>query len=349
MLRHLNKYLNLGLVAVSFAIMSPIQAANDNLPAHSQLVDIGAKRLHVRAMGEEKTGPAIILLSGPNYNYHSDSAWFSALQGELARHNKVYAIDRAGNAWSDFDENASYRLFVDDLYQVLLQLGETEVIFVAFSSANITTRLFAEQYGTNDNIDIKGMLWIDPDVLLDHSIALYQDYPVSWYRAYLPQILPYIETGAWLERTMDKINLEKQEIQALLPRSQASCKSKKMDWAYFDRVSQRRLLIEHQQTRAIEIANYHDDLEAVRDLPLINNIPISVIDSDFELKDIAQATEPEDIERLTLWMQQGTLWSEQVANTSQGQYIELTNSDHLVPIEQPRRIRRAIKWLLKHQ
>lgn len=345
MLRQLKTFTQLGLLALSVAMISPIQAAD--LPEHSQLVDIGNKRLHVRAMGLDKAGPAIVLLSGPNYNFHSDSAWFSALQGTLARHNKVYAIDRAGNAWSDFDENASYRLFVDDLYQVLAQLGESQVIFVAFSSANITTRLFVEKYSNNANMDIKGMLWVDPDIIQPHSIALYQDYPVSWYREYLDLLLPHIETGAWLERTMDKINLEREEVQALVSSKGLACSNKKLDWAYFDRVTQRRLLIENQQTRAIEIANYHDDLEAVRNLPLLNSIPVSVIDSDFELKDIAEATEPEQIARLTRWMEEGTAWSQQVASVSDGQYIPLTDSDHLVPIEHPRRIKKAIRWLLR--
>jgi hypothetical protein len=107
MLRQLKTLTQLGLLALSVTMIKPIQAAD--LPEHSQLVDIGNKRLHVRAMGLEETGPAIVLLSGPNYNFHSDSAWFSALQRTLARHHRVYAIDRAGDAWRDFDENANKR------------------------------------------------------------------------------------------------------------------------------------------------------------------------------------------------------------------------------------------------
>ncbi len=71
---------------------------------------------------QSPTQPVLILLSGPNQNYHADSAWFALLQPLLAQHYQVHAIDRLGNGWSDDDEDLSYRRFADDLARLLPKL-----------------------------------------------------------------------------------------------------------------------------------------------------------------------------------------------------------------------------------
>ncbi|WDE08717.1 alpha/beta hydrolase [Thalassomonas viridans] len=314
-----------------------------SLPQYSQVHAIGEKSLHVRAMGENNSGPAVILLSGPNKNFHSDSAWFARLQPQLAYKYRVYAIDRAGNAWSSFDDNASYTGFVDDLYQLLPELGETEVTLVAFASANITARLFQDKYQNDANVKIKNMLWIDPDIFLPHSIAMYQGGTVDWYHRRINDIIPHIGEGNWTERSAGKITLEREEVAGLVGEATASL----MDWSYFDLVSQRRLTIPQQTTRAIEISNYYDDLNNVKELPLLTDIKISVIDSDFEQPEIAEATEGQ--EALIQWAEEGSQWSQEVAAESGGQYIPLTNTDHLVTFDKPEAIIEAIDWLVAQE
>ena len=314
-----------------------------SLPQHSQLHTIGEKTLHVRTMGANNTGPAVILLSGPNKNYHSDSAWFAMVQPQLANNYRVHAIDRVGNAWGSFDDSASYTSFVDDLYQLLQRLGETEVTLVAFSSANITARLFQDKYPNDPNIKIKNMLWIDPDILLPHSIAMYQGYPVDWYREIIGDIIPHIGEGNWTDRSAGKITLEREEVAGLVGEEPESL----MDWAYFDLLSQHRLTIPQQTTRAIEIYNYHDDLNNVKALSLLTDIKISVIDSDFEQEDIAAATQ--GIDELIQWAEEGSLWSQDVASESGGQYIPLTNTSHLVTFDKPEVIIEAIDWLMAQE
>lgn len=311
------------------------------LPEHSQLVTTERGQFHVRAMGLNNPGPAVVLLAGPNYNYHSDSAWFAALQPLLAAQYRVYSIDRLGNAYSSNAEELSYRRFADDIALVLKQLQETQLTLVTFSSSSITARWFYQLH--QQQFDIKAMLYVDPDIPLPHSLSLYQGYPADWYLANLPALLPHLAAGNWTERTKEKLEIEYNEIKQLVTEHDVQ-----MDWSYFEQIMQLRLLIPKQQARAIEIASYISDLDSYAPLPMVSAIPVSVIDSDFEQQQIDQAEdEPELAEALHLWQQEGSVWSAEQASISNGQYIALSNSDHLVPVQQPEQIKQALDWLFR--
>jgi polyhydroxybutyrate depolymerase len=309
------------------------------LPDHSQLVTTERGQFHVRAMGLNNPGPAVVLLAGPNYNYHSDSAWFAALQPLLAAQYRVYSIDRLGNAYSSNAEELSYRRFADDIALVLKQLQETQLTLVTFSSSSITARWFYQLH--QQQFDIKAMLYVDPDIPLPHSLSLYQGYPADWYLANLPALLPHLAAGNWTERTKEKLEIEYSEIKQLVTEHDVQ-----MDWSYFEQIMQLRLLIPQQQARAIEIASYISDLDSYAQLPMVSAIPVSIIDSDFEQQQIEQAQdEPELAEAMRLWQQEGSAWSAEQASLSNGQYIALSNSDHLVSVQQPEQIKQALDWL----
>ena len=308
------------------------------LPEHSQLVSTERGEFHVRTMGSENSGPAVVLLPGPNYNYHSDTAWFAALQPLLAQQYKVHSIDRPGNGYSSFNEQVSYTRFADDLAAVLQQLGETELLLVSFSSASISARQFYQQY--QQQFDVKAMLYVDPDIPTPHALSLYQGYPADWYLANLEALLPHLAAGNWTERTRTKLDQEYEEVKQLVARYNAP-----MDWTYYEQIMQRRLLIPHQQSRALEIAHYTADLNSYASLPMVTGIPVSVIDSDFESAQIAAAEDQSLAAALLQWQQEGSAWSSEQASLSNGQYVALTDSDHLVPVEQPAQIKQAIDWL----
>ncbi len=117
-----------------------------------------------------------------------------------------------------------------------------------------------------------------------------------------------------------------------------------IDWQYYEQISQQRLLIPHQQARANEIAAYSADLDSYVQLPMISGVPVSVIDSDFEQQQIDNA-EPDQVAALQLWQQEGSAWSQEQASLSNGQYIALTDSDHLVPLQRPHQVQQALDWL----
>ncbi|GAB59667.1 alpha/beta hydrolase [Rheinheimera nanhaiensis] len=314
-------------------------AEQPELPEHSRLINTEQGQFHVRAMGQNNPGPAVVLLAGPNYNYHSDSAWFAALQPLLSEQYRVYSIDRLGNAYSSSSDELSYRRFADDLALVLQQLEETHITVVAFASASISARWFYQLH--QQQFDINAMLYIDPDIPLPHSVSLYQGYPADWYKVNLDALLPHLAAGNWTQRTRDKLTLEYQEVQQLVSSNDIA-----IDWSYFEQIMQLRLLIPQQQARAREIAAYSADLDSYATLPMITSIPVSVIDSDFEQQQIAQVDDDAELlAALEQWQQEGSAWSAEQASVSNGQYIALTNSDHLVPLEQPLQIKQALDWL----
>ncbi len=332
----------------SMAVSTSASAADDavasaeqpQLPEHSRLVSTTAGQFHVRAMGLENSGPAVVLLAGPNHNYHSDSAWFAALQPLLAQQYRVYSVDRLGNALSSYSEEVSYRRFADDLALVLQQLGETELAVVAFASASISARWFYQSY--QQQFAIQAMLYIDPDIPLPHSLSLYQGYPADWYQANLDKLLPHLAAGNWTARTQEKLDAERQQVRELVAQD-----SNVMDWSYFNQIMQLRLLVPQQQTRAREIAAYRADLESYASLGMITKIPVSVIDSDFEQQEIAAAADDAElVAALQQWQREGSAWSAEQAKISGGQYIPLSDSDHLVPLQHPQVVEKALTKLL---
>jgi len=314
--------------------------SSNKLDKHSSLYRIGEQEdndVHVRSMGLEHGGPAIILLSGFNKNYHSDSAWFSLLQPLIAKTSRVHVIERHGNGFSSLIEQPSYASFSPVLDKTLAKLNEEEFIVVSFASANLLAHAW-QNLPNSDIVDrLKGMVWIDPDVLLPHSISLYQDWPVSWYRKVGDKLIDHIEQGNWTTKTIDKLTDERTIVEGLIP----PVYKNDMDWSYFDLVSQSRTGIEKQLNRAKEIMNYHDDLNIAQGIAISTLVPITVIDTDFESHDIENA-EAEDVDKLSLWQQEGSQWSKLISNKSGGEYIPLANSEHLAVFQHPDAIIKAI-------
>ena len=317
---------------------------NVALPRFSELINQGQHQFHVRRMAPTRLDqhlPVVILLAGPNHNFHADSAWFALLQPLLAQKYQVLAIDRLGNGFSSDAEDLSYQRFSQDLTDLLPMLTPQPVILVSFASASISAHmLYSSQTATSHiTSQVQAMLWIDPDIATPLALSLYQGYPVDWYQQHLPQLLPELAKGVWNERTKQKLIAERSEVATLLD----STYREFMDWPYFDAISKQRLLEKRQQQRAIEIANYAQDLNVYAALPAIVDIPVSVIDTDFESADIQ--AEPSKADQLRRWQHQGSVWSEAVAKRSGGQYVSLQNSHHLVMFQHPEKILTAIDWL----
>ena len=323
-------------VVIGWISAAEVKAA-EALPEGVQIIKAGGAEFQLRSAGLEHKGPAVVLLSGPNEHWHSDSGWFALLQPVLAKKYRTYAIDRLGQGLSSEVNNPSYRRFAEDLALVLVELNEPEILLLSFASSSVSSLLFADQ---NSTLKIQGLLLIDPDIPLPGSITLYKGYPADWYKANLVELLPALKTGVWTERTAKKLQQERQLVQKLLPADYAD----QMDWAYFDFMAQQRLRIERQQNRAKEIAGYADDLDAYQALPFYTKRPVSVINSDFEQQQIKQ--NPEQKAQLLAWQQEGDGWSKQQAERSGGQYIELQHADHLVLFQQPAVITKAVDWLM---
>jgi pimeloyl-ACP methyl ester carboxylesterase len=322
-------------VVFGFASASEIKAAA--LPEGVRIIKAGGAEFQLRFAGLEHKGPAVVLLSGPNEHWHSDSGWFALLQPVLATKYRTYAVDRLGQGLSSEVNNPSYSRFAKDLALVMSELNESEILLLSFASSSISSLLLAQQ---NSVLKIQGLLLIDPDIPLPHSIALYKGYPADWYKANLAELLPALKTGIWTERTAKKLQQERQQVQKLIPEHYASL----MDWGYFDFMAQLRLRIERQQSRAKEIAAYAADLDLYQQLPLYSSRPVSVLNTDFEQKQLM--LNPAQKSEIRAWQREGDEWSQLQAKRSGGQYIELQHSDHLVIFQRPAVVIQAVDWLM---
>ncbi len=309
------------------------------LPQGSQRVEVAGQSYHVRSLGQSTTGPALILLAGPNQNYHSDSAWYSLLQPMLAQQYRVHAIDRLGNAWSDTDPELSYQRFAKDLPAIISALGEQDIVLVAFASSSISARLLLQQ--DNPGFTTQGLLLIDPDIPLSQSVANYSGYPVDWYQANLAALLPHLAEGHWTQRTADKLATERQQVAQLVPAAYQHL----MDWQYFDLVQQQRLLLGHQQSRAREIANYANDLQLYSELELLTSVPVTIIDTDFELAEIAK--NPDQAASYQQMRAEAAQWGQRQAEVSGGHYIAVNQQEHLLMLQQPEQIMQALLLMLE--
>jgi polyhydroxybutyrate depolymerase len=316
-----------------------------SMPPFSRRVESGGHFFHVRSMqpqaepalSKANNQPVLILLSGPNQNYHADSAWFALLQPVLAQYYQVHAIDRLGNAWSDDNEQLSYRRFADDLALLLPKLTTQPMIIISFASSSISSHLLVQKY--QQQLNLKAMIWIDPDVATADAVALYQGYPVDWYQQNLAALLPKLATGVWDQRTAEKLTAERKTLESLVPAQYQHL----MDWSYLTAVSQQRLSIPRQQARAREIAAYAADLQLYLQQPLITSLPITVIDSDFETAEVtSDATLQQKLQR---WQQQSAQWNQKVATVSGGEYLPTGRSEHLMMLQQPELVLAAIQAL----
>ncbi|BBN82919.1 hypothetical protein PA25_29040 [Pseudoalteromonas sp. A25] len=319
------------------------QSSDVQLPAHSSLYRLNSGDYHVRTMGHSNGKSDIVLLSGANKFFHSDSAWSALIHPMLAEHGKVHVIDRLNNAWSSDIEEPSFSLFAHDLPQLLDALKVESVIFIAFANSNLATLMY--QNLANESIVTKGMIWVDPDILLPDAISQYQSGYVSYMREYKQEFIEHVSAGPWTERTIERIALEREEIEGLISQSNML----KMDWDYYDAVTSQRVAISKQVTRIKEMMNYYDDLEASRYLADNLTIPLSIIDSDFERLDIAKAETEEQKQSLIRWQTDGTQWSKMLVEQTQGDYFALEDASHQVLFEHPETVIEALVNMLARE
>jgi len=331
------KYL---LYLVALCLCASLRA----LPAGSALYPLPDGALHVRllqpaGLGAQPVDTAILLISGPNQHFFADSGWFALLQGQLAQQHRTYAIDRQSSGFSSDTPKPSYRKFATDLARVLPQLAAKKFLLVSFASGSITARLLADNPAVAPRL--AGLVLIDPDVPTPAALALYNGAPADWYRANLAQLLPQLASGVWNDRTAKKISAELAHIRQIVPAAlQADT-----DWQYLQQLQATRLSVKRQQARAMEIAEYQADLAAYTTTPwLESQVPVSVVDGDFEAALIKAAGE--DQAQLALWRADGLNFARTLTRNSGGQLLELSTQEHLLMFSHSTALQQLINSLM---
>lgn len=311
-----------------------------DLPQGSELIQINGHSLHVRKMGNpEISGPYLLLLSGPTDNWHSDSGWWALAQSVLAEDYYTVALDRSGHAWSEPIAEPSYQQFGQDISSFINQQQDS-VIIVAFASTNLSIHIAmqnseAAQY-------IKGAVLIDPDVLTDHSINHYST-ETERYRKGWEGIEQYITSGQYDENIQQKIKAEREHLKTLIPEEFES----HMDWGYYDAIEAVRNTRSFQLEKFRETTHYRNDLLEAKKHPLPDSLPLVVIDSDFETAYLAKIEDESVKASIVQWRDEGRDWFFELAQSSEcGAYWPLESQEHLIMMEQPELITRAVEKLL---
>ena len=334
----------LSILALLFVSQSGAQHLSSEsspaLPQKSQLLTINGHKLHVRTLGSvEPSKPYLLLLSGPTDNWHSDSGWWALAQNMLARDYHTIAVDRAGHAWSESIKAPSYQQFGSDVSSFIRQQAEP-VIIVAFASSNLAL------HSTLQNEDvaqyIKGAVLIDPDVLTEHSIKHYST-ETERYREGWEEIEQYITSGQYDEIMQQRISAEKEHLKAIIPADFEHY----MDWEYYSAVEAIRNTRHYQLEKFRETTHYRNDLLHAKKHPLPENLPLVIIDSDFETAYLPKIDDETVKASIVQWRDEGRDWFFQLAQNSRcGAYWPIESQEHLIMMEQPELITRAVNKIL---
>lgn len=331
---------------VFLQLAGPVLAANQStdkaevLPQGSELINLNGHSLHIRKSGNpEISKPYLLLLSGPTDNWHSDSGWWALAQNVLAEDYYTVAIDRAGHAWSEPVAEPSYQQFGQDIISFIRQ-QQKPVIIVAFASSNLS--LHTSLQNSEAAKFIKGAVLIDPDVLTEHSIKHYST-ETERYRAGWEEIEQYITSGQYDENIQQKIIAERDHLKTLIPEKYENY----MDWDYYDAIEAIRNTRSFQLEKFRETTHYRNDLLQAKKHPLPENLPLVVIDSDFETAYLPKIEDESMKASIVQWRDEGRDWFFKIAQQSQcGAYWRLESQEHLIMMEQPELITRAVEKLL---
>ena len=319
------------------------QSSNNTeaLPQGSELIDLNGHSLHIRKMGKPVSSePYLLLLSGPTDNWHSDSGWWALAQNVLAEEYLTIAIDRAGHAWSESIAEPSYHQFGQDLASFIRQ-QQSPVILVAFASSNLSLHTLINDQEAAPFI--QGAVLIDPDVLTDHSIKHYTT-ETDKYRQGWEGIEEFILSGKYDENIQRKIDDERAHLKSIIPTEFES----HMDWSYYSAIEAVRNTRDYQIEKFREVTHYREDLLEAKRNPLLTNLPLVIIDSDFETAYLPKIEDETVKVSIVQWRDEGRDCFFELAQSSEcGAYWPLESKEHLIMMEQPELIARAVEKLLQ--
>ncbi|GAA4359415.1 alpha/beta hydrolase [Kangiella marina] len=338
------RLLRASVLTVVLAMMSGLLIANVEQPAiplQSHLVEVNGHQLHLHQKGKNTEAPLLVLLSGPTDNWHSDSAWWIVAQDVLAENYQTVAIDRAGQAWSQRIDAPSYQQFAKDVEALLLGDFVVEdnrrLIFVAFASSNLTLNSLL----TNTAVlaRTEGVVLIDPDVLTQHSINHYTS-ETDRYKEGWQGLEDYIRSGKYDQRIEQKLVAEREHLNSIIPSEHVE----RMDWEYYDAVEMIRGAREYQVHKFLEASGYREDLLTAKQSPLPAELPLIILDTDFESAYLETLDDEAVKASIAKWRQEGIEWYFELAQKSQcGAYWPVATQEHLLMMTQPELIEQAIR------
>src|SRR5688572_81359 len=133
-----------------------------SVPPPGRLVDIGHRRLHLNAQGEDlphsqrQGSPTVVLEAG----IAASSLSWSHVQPRVAAFARTYSYDRAGLAWSDAcSKPVTAASCADDLHALLTAAKiEGPCVLVGHSYGAFVLHVYASRHPEN----VSGLVLVDP-------------------------------------------------------------------------------------------------------------------------------------------------------------------------------------------
>ncbi len=293
------------------------------------------KSLYVIKKGDGDNNPKIILLSGPTDNWHSDLGWWVLGQNYLASKYSTVAIERPGQGFSQSIEKPSYVNFANNL-STFISNEKAPVILVAFASSNLSVQLALQSQQVQEKV--LGVVFLDPDVLTEHSIEHYtaesENYKKNWQ-----QLKNYIKAGNYQSRIAQKILQEREHLEALvIPELEDY-----MDWELYDKYEKKRGEANYQINKFKEVTAYKSDLEHAMEASFPMDIPLIILDSDFETGYLKTIEDNKVRQSIIKWRDQGKKQFFDLARRHPcSAYWPIDTQEHLLTYTHPQKIQQAI-------
>ncbi|BDX05771.1 alpha/beta fold hydrolase [Planctobacterium marinum] len=276
----------------------------------------------------------VILLSGPNDHWNSDAAWWLTLAPMLQKHTHVVAIERPVIGLNLEAPQLGYVAFAKQVKQVITEQGIDDFSIVAFASSNMTVLQLLNQY---PELSPRKVILIDPDVLTEFSVSRYQA-DAQPFKDKQKQYQEYLQSGKYIARVQQKNAAELEHIKKLAP----EFNDEQRHW--LQDIFSAREKIPNQVNLFSEIAVYGEDLARAKQLGWPDELPMMIIDTDFEQGYINRNDDAQAIEGLQKWRKDAWKHYKSLTQGEHKKLISLESQEHLIMIEQPELI---IKLLIK--
>jgi pimeloyl-ACP methyl ester carboxylesterase len=278
-----------------------------------KLIDIGGRHLHLNCVG---TGAPTVMVENGGGSF---SIEWTSVQQLVAKENRICTYDRAGYAWSDHGPlDESIEQVMDDLHLLIRKASiQTPVVMVCQSLGCIFTRAYQRRYPDQ----IVGLIFLDGSH--DESITLVLDgkrVPIGLIsREQLPKAyeeyrhsLPALKPGAASDPPFNRLSPDLQNAR---------------HWAFEKMVQEIGWLPNSIATAE----SWRDEFSALRQQRVsqphpLGNLPLIVLE---RTKD----TNP------TWHAQQQQL----AALSTKGKLIEAEESGHMIHLERPDLVAKAIQ------
>lgn len=290
-------------------------------------VDVGGFHMNINCTGTATPGaPTVIFESGAGV----PAFGWNLVQPEVSRFARACSYDRAGYGWSDLPVNM-HRDSTQEMKELHTLLQNASVpppyVLVGHSLGGFNIRVFNELYPA----EVAGAVFVDsshPDQLKHMSPALEKlvtssSKSAKWQMRLAPLLIHTGVMRALQNRAMKQFNLPKDFSD---------------EFSYLERSTG------FIQVASGEVASFDESADEARKAASFGNKPVIVLTAG-KFPDIPNVPRKDLDDFMQVWIHQ--LQPQLAALSTQGKQVVVTNSTHMIPLEQPQTVVTAVKEVVE--